>query len=189
MGNTIMIAASIILALATIALAGVTFILVVITFLYMLFTGKMANRMKEQTDILRRELNLRVTPVPAYGITFSQSNGRKISINYVVTNGGLSAFFLENIVIEFFHEDYLGKKHIERISINNYIFPKEEEKSHPESLTTFDYAEFSEFSGVNNLEGKAYIKFYIEIYDIEFEYHRFPEEGKEVVVRIMEKLP
>jgi len=115
------------LTIATFSLVGITFILVVITTIYVIFTGKMARRMKEQIDLQNKEFNMRVTPhydMPK--LELCQTSGTKIKLRPRIFNAGLSPFRLDLVSLTFLNRDDANKSWAEPLWINKYIFPKNE---------------------------------------------------------------
>lgn len=163
------------LTLATIALAGVTFILVVITFFYMLFTAKIAKRMKDQTELSQKEFNVRITPRPEPDVGPHITSGSECDLTIKVFNAGLSPFFIDCIHLNFYHSDRPGEVHRETMQIKRYIQPGRE---YLREFAKFDYAQFPNFSEVEMVQGKAYITYHVELFDLLNERYRWPKEGE-----------
>ncbi|MFW9851830.1 MAG: hypothetical protein ACFFDS_02720 [Candidatus Thorarchaeota archaeon] len=161
-----------------IGLVVMTGVLAVITFFYMLFTRKMANRMKEQTELFEKEFTIRITPRLDNPTLFPKKrSGSKVWIIPSVFNAGLSAFYLEHVFLKFHHRDYPDISHDDLIPINRYVLPGREYR--PDESVEFDYASFPEFADVREIKGKAFIEFFFKYSDLEGNELRWPENSYE----------
>ena len=163
------------LTLATIGLGGITFVLAIITFFYMLFTGRMAKRMKEQTGLFQKEFDVRITPRPEPDIGPHITSGSKCKLTIKVFNAGLSPFYLDCIHTNFYHRERPNEVHREPIQVKRYIQPG---KEYFREFVEFDYAQFPNFSGVRVIQGMAHLTYYLELFDLLNERHRWPKEGE-----------
>lgn len=167
------------LTLATISLVGVTCILVLITFFYMLFTAKMAKRMKEQIELQAREFKLRITPHHEPKLILSAYGGSKLELKPRVINAGFSPFRFEFVSLKFYHKDNPDKPHEEMIQVFKYIFPENE--YYLEESTKFDCANFPNFPETRDVRGSVYIQYFFKFSDLLGKSYRWPEDEEKVL--------
>jgi hypothetical protein len=159
---------SLILGFATLCLA-------VINFFYMMFTKKMSKAMQDQTDVIRKEFNLSKNPLLDGKVGWERTLGAKAKLRAFAKNRGRYPFYLQSLELRFFHADHGRTVHVDNIAINRWFGPNDDWKE----VKDFDYAEFPEFEGINEIQGKTHVQFYFVGHNIEGEHFNWPSPPSE----------
>jgi len=170
------------LMVATFALVGVTFILVIITAVYVVFTGKMAKRMKEQTELQKKEFDLRIKPqydMPK--LELCETSGSKFKLRPRVVNAGFSPFRFDFVSLKFFNRDDPNKPYAEPIWIHKHIFPEKEYYREPIEFDCAKFINFPETEDVRDVRAKVYIMYFFEFSDLLGNRYRYPEKNEKLL--------